>query len=57
MEKIEEFSLERDKGEFHKNGWAIGLIFGLAAIYEFVAKDKLPKLNQRTIFFRRPHGL
>eukprot|EP01040_Poterioochromonas_malhamensis_P001788 gene1788-1909_t len=58
--KLPEFSLEReDEEEFHLDGWTVGLFHGLrklAAIYEFVAKDKLPKSNQGTIFFRSPHG-
>eukprot|EP01040_Poterioochromonas_malhamensis_P001790 gene1790-1911_t len=58
--KLEEFSLERDdEEEFHLDGWTVGLLHGLrklAAIYDFVAKEKLPKSNQGTIFFRSPHG-
>ncbi len=58
--KLPEFSLERDEEEeFHLDGWTVGLFHGLrklAAIYDFVAKEKLPKSNHGTIFFRSPHG-
>jgi len=58
--KLEEFSLERDdEEEFDQDGWTIGLFHGLrklAAIYELVAKTKIPKSKSGTIFIESPHG-
>eukprot|EP01040_Poterioochromonas_malhamensis_P001789 gene1789-1910_t len=58
--KLPEFSPDRDnEGEFHMDGWTIGLFHGLrklVEVYEDVTKKIFPMLDHGKIFFKSPHG-